>query len=133
MEAKQIETSWRLGVWSGRCNRPDHSVPHPGPGGENGCTFTYREDATPADLIAGTPDEHYTILPGIVDAVGLERARLIAAAPELISALRQALVFVEEEADNRGAAGSEHSDYEREPRELSDVIAAAIRKATGEA
>jgi hypothetical protein len=30
--------------------------------------------------------------------------------------------FLEEEADNRAAAGSSMSDYEREPRELADEL-----------
>lgn len=58
-------------------------------------------------------------------------ARLIAAAPELLEALKDALTFVEEEAENRGAAGAEYSDYEREPRELADNLRAAIAKAEG--
>lgn len=40
--------------------------------------------------------------------------------------LRAAADFVEEEADMRSAAGSEHSDYEREPRELAERLRAAF-------
>lgn len=34
--------------------------------------------------------------------------------------------FLEDEADNRAAAGSEMSDYEREPRELAERVRQAI-------
>jgi hypothetical protein len=40
--------------------------------------------------------------------------------------LREALTFISEEADNRSAAGSEMSDYEREPRELAERIAGVL-------
>jgi hypothetical protein len=61
----------------------------------------------------------------------LANARLIAAAPDLLAALKAAHDFIVDEADNRAAAGSEMSDYEREPRELAEGIAAAIAKAEG--
>jgi hypothetical protein len=36
--------------------------------------------------------------------------------------------FLEEEADNRAAAGSEMSDYEREPRELAERLRVALSR-----
>ncbi|MGA0604927.1 hypothetical protein ACO2Q0_02920 [Phenylobacterium sp. VNQ135] len=39
--------------------------------------------------------------------------------------------FLEDEADNRAAAGSEMSDYEREPRELAERLRGAIDRARG--
>lgn len=63
----------------------------------------------------------------------IAHARLIAAAPALLEALERVLPFIEEEADNRAHAGSEHSDYEREPRELADICRSAILQARGEA
>lgn len=53
-----------------------------------------------------------------------------AANADLIDAAKRALAFIEDEADNRSAAGSEMSDYEREPRELADDLRAAIFRAT---
>jgi len=44
---------------------------------------------------------------------------------------RDALAFIEEEAENRAEAGSEYSDYEREPRELAERLAAVIGTAEG--
>lgn len=41
---------------------------------------------------------------------------------ELLSVLTDAAEFIEEEAENRSHAGSEMSDYEREPRELAERI-----------
>lgn len=41
--------------------------------------------------------------------------------------LTDVLAFIDEEANNRSAAGSEMSDYEREPRELAERIAAVLR------
>lgn len=38
--------------------------------------------------------------------------------------LKRVLEFLNDEADNRGAAGSEMSDYEREPRECAEEVAA---------
>ncbi len=64
-------------------------------------------------------------------AEGKANARLIAAAPAMLEALRSAAAFIGEEADNREYAGSEHSDYEREPRDLVNRINAAIALATG--
>lgn len=64
------------------------------------------------------------------------RKRLVAASNDraaLVELLCQALTFIREEADNRSAAGSEMTDYEREPRELADRIEAVISQATGEA
>lgn len=45
---------------------------------------------------------------------------------DLIEILEEALTFIGEEADNRAAAGSEMSDYEREPRELAERIAHSL-------
>lgn len=57
----------------------------------------------------------------------------IASAREVIEPLRgacrKALKFIREEADNRSEAGSEYSDYEREPRELADELEVALRAA----
>jgi hypothetical protein len=36
--------------------------------------------------------------------------------------LHQVLEFLEDEADNRAAAGSEMSDYEREPSKLAEEL-----------
>lgn len=41
--------------------------------------------------------------------------------------LAEAWCFIQEEANNRAAAGSEMSDYEREPRELADRIGEVLR------
>ena len=45
---------------------------------------------------------------------------------DLRALLKLAGDFIEEEADNRAAAGSTMSDYEREPRELLKQIDAAL-------
>ena len=45
---------------------------------------------------------------------------------DLRTVLKLAGDFIEDEADNRGAAGSAMSDYEREPRELLERIDAAL-------
>lgn len=58
-------------------------------------------------------------------------ARLICAAPDMLAALIAVREFVETEVDNRGAAGSEASDYQDEARQALDAIDAAITKATG--
>jgi hypothetical protein len=77
-------------------------------------------------LAAGGPEERQS------DEVSAAKAALIAAAPAMLEALRLAAAFIGEEADNREYAGSEHSDYEREPRDLVNRINAAIDLATGE-
>jgi hypothetical protein len=46
---------------------------------------------------------------------------------DLRALLRETHDFISEEADNRAAAGSEMSDYEREPRELAERIAGALK------
>ena len=61
----------------------------------------------------------------------VERLKSDIAAPAMLEALRSAAAFIGEEADNREYAGSEHSDYEREPRDLVNRINAAIDLATG--
>jgi hypothetical protein len=61
----------------------------------------------------------------------VERLKSDIAAPAMLEALRSAAAFIGEEADNREYAGSEHSDYEREPRDLVNRINAAIALATG--
>ena len=48
-------------------------------------------------------------------------------ARELCAVLKLAGDFIEDEADNRAAAGSAMSDYEREPRELLERIDAALK------
>lgn len=40
--------------------------------------------------------------------------------------LREVVQFLEDEADNRAAAGSEMSDYEREPRDLAERLGALL-------
>jgi len=45
---------------------------------------------------------------------------------EAVTVLRDAGDFIEDEADNRSAAGSEYSDYEREPRDLAERIDALL-------
>lgn len=47
----------------------------------------------------------------------------------LLQALREAAQFIQEEADNRSSSGSEHSDYEREPRELAERLFVVIASA----
>ena len=49
----------------------------------------------------------------------------------MLAALKAAAEFLEDEADNRAAAGSEMSDYEREPRDVLDQVQAAIKLAEG--
>lgn len=44
----------------------------------------------------------------------------------LVEAAKEALEFISDEAENRSAAGSEMSDYEREPREIADRLRTAI-------
>lgn len=58
------------------------------------------------------------------------KARLIAAAPDLLNVAIEALTFIEDEAENRSAAGSAYSDYEREPRELAERLRAVVAKQT---
>lgn len=60
-------------------------------------------------------------------------AALFASSLDMLAALEKAREFIKEEADNRGDAGSEYSDYEREPRELVKEIDAVIRAARGRA
>jgi len=60
-------------------------------------------------------------------------AALIEAAPNMLEALKAVREFVESEVENRGAAGSDHSDYQNEAQEALDIIDAAIAKATWEA
>lgn len=48
---------------------------------------------------------------------------------DLYEALALAAEFVEEEAENRSAAGAEYSDYEREARDLAERIRAALSAA----
>lgn len=50
---------------------------------------------------------------------------------DTLAALRAARDFIQEEAANRSDAGSEYSDYEREPRDLVTVLDAAIAAAEG--
>ncbi len=49
-----------------------------------------------------------------------------AARPDLVIAAEEALIFLEDEAENRSAAGSSMSDYEREPREIADRLRDAL-------
>lgn len=44
----------------------------------------------------------------------------------VVERLRAILDFLDDEAENRAAAGSEMSDYEREPRELAEDLRALI-------
>ncbi len=56
-------------------------------------------------------------------------ARIMALTPkasDVQATLEAALAFIEEEAENRSAAGSTMSDYEREPRELAERLRAAL-------
>jgi hypothetical protein len=62
----------------------------------------------------------------------LANARLIAASPDLYEALKAVREFVEAEVDNRGAAGSDMSDYQNEAQQTLDLIDAALSKARGE-
>lgn len=55
-----------------------------------------------------------------------EFARLFDTIDVQSALLREAHAFISEEADNRAAAGSETSDYEREPRELAARIAGVL-------
>jgi hypothetical protein len=70
-----------------------------------------------------------SVLP--VDAEEIEAA--YDAAHEVLSSLKQALDFIEREAEMRSAAmGGEASDsYVNEPHELADRLRAAIAKAEG--
>lgn len=43
-----------------------------------------------------------------------------------LDALVTAYSFIADEADNRGAAGSEYSDYEREPHDLAGMLRRVI-------
>lgn len=52
---------------------------------------------------------------------------------DMLAVMKKVREFIKEEADNRGDAGSEYSDYEREPRELVKEIDAVIRAAKGRA
>lgn len=54
-----------------------------------------------------------------------------AALSGLLTVARAALTFIEEEAENRSEAGSTYSDYEKEPRDLAEWLAAAIKSAEG--
>jgi hypothetical protein len=58
-------------------------------------------------------------------------AKAFARMPDIVATCRAALAFIEEEAENRAEAGSEYSDYEREPRELAEQLAAVISQAEG--
>lgn len=64
-------------------------------------------------------------------SLNTRRAALPVENEELVGLAWLALEFIEEEADNRAAAGSEMSDYEREPRALAEQLAAAIAKHEG--
>ncbi len=54
-------------------------------------------------------------------------------AAALLEASRLALSFIEDEAENRSYAGSEYSDYEREPRELAERLRGALEPSSPEA
>lgn len=56
---------------------------------------------------------------------------MIDAAPDLLAALKAVRQFVEDEAENRGLAGSDMTDYQDEAVQALDVIDAAIAKAEG--
>lgn len=56
-------------------------------------------------------------------------ARLIAAAPALLEALKLARAFAEAEVENREHAGGTMSDYINEAQEVVDAIDAAISQA----
>lgn len=47
-------------------------------------------------------------------------------APDDIALLKRVWDFLDDEADNRGHAGSSEADYEREPRELAEEVQALI-------
>jgi hypothetical protein len=65
----------------------------------------------------------------LVSHSALARAQFTASM--LLGALKAAADFIEEEAENRAAAGSEMTDYEREPRELAERLRGAIKLAEG--
>lgn len=65
-----------------------------------------------------------------LEDIEFERTALRAERDEMLTVLRLAADFIEDEADNRGAAGSYYSDYEREPRDLADRIRTVIQKAS---
>jgi hypothetical protein len=58
-------------------------------------------------------------------------AKAFMALPGILASCRAALAFIKEESENRSEAGSEYSDYEREPRELAEQLAAVISMAEG--
>jgi len=58
-------------------------------------------------------------------------ARLITAAPDLLAALIAIRPFVADEAENRGAAGSDMTDYQNEAADALDIIDTAIAQAKG--
>lgn len=61
-------------------------------------------------------------------------ANLISAAPEMYEALMEAMVFIEEELENRACSGSFSPDepYIAAPKDLLNQIDIALRKARGE-
>lgn len=60
-----------------------------------------------------------------------ERDAALSRVQGLKSILARAGEFIRDEAENRAHAGSEYSDYEREPRELADDIEAALQTQGG--
>lgn len=66
-----------------------------------------------------------------VTETGAQHARLIAAAPDLLAALKSVVEFIADEVEQRGLAGSNMSDYEDEAVQALYRVEAAIAKATG--
>lgn len=79
---------------------------------ESGCNFVF---STAMVYLPLDGDDREEALLADISAV-------LSGHTESSAVIREAVDFLEEEAENRSAAGSEMSDYEREPRELAERL-----------
>jgi hypothetical protein len=122
METKPTPGPWKVGSWSGRCKKLNHTGKHPGPNGEDPCVYEPFFIDVPYGIAAEGGEN---VVSSQYDELVMSEAdaRLIAAAPDLIEALRW---YVENDDTIIGMEGNEFWEEGLERGK------AAIKKATGE-
>jgi hypothetical protein len=92
---------WKAGYWSGQCHIPEHVAARHHPGGKGGCVYDpifypMEEDKYGGVSFVGIVNEAgETVVGTEYDAlkISMDDARLIAAAPDLVAALKALISY----------------------------------------
>lgn len=85
---------WRVGHWSGQCNKAHGGQTHPGPGAPDGCVYDYtmRPGSVSDGYMPGIagPESRQMVVDTSYDSLSIRwpDAVLISAAPEMYEALK---------------------------------------------